>query len=246
MAGSFIQPQLFKLPVALIQKHDFTNMKWFIILILPSLMSCQLNGDHVEFIDKTFQGHWAETKWDYHFKKDGSFIFTSLGHFGNTKHTGKYSIIDNTILLNPDSDWGAFHGVLKEKLKMVNSDCLRDFDSNYYCSDWNELEEKREQEYDFQENTINKLDNLPIVITKKEEIFSSAPDTSRTDIRIIFDRIMVIGKEDYHVFSLIKSEEIRPYDFKKSIFMNFLVKKQPFEIYEHHTYKDSLSLIFNK
>ncbi len=209
-------------------------------------MSCQQNGDQVDFIDKTFQGHWAETKWDYHFKKDGSFVFTSLGHFGNTKHTGKYTIIDNTILLNPDSDWGTFHGVLKEKLKIVSSDCLRDFDSNYYCSDWGELEKNREQEFDFQEKTISILDSLTVVLTKKKEISPLESESRETDIRIVFDQIMVIDKEDYHVFSLIKSEEIRPYDFKKSTFMNFLVKKQPFQIYEHHTYKDSLSLIYNK
>jgi hypothetical protein len=132
-------------------------------------MSCQQYGDQVKFIDKIYQGHWAETDWTYSFKKDGSFVFTTLGHFGNTTHTGKYSIIDNIILLNPDSDWGSFHGVLKEKLKIVNRDCLRDFDSNYYCLDWEVLEEYKEQEYFFQENTIRILDSIPMVCRGKKK-----------------------------------------------------------------------------
>ncbi|WP_430401177.1 hypothetical protein [Flavobacterium sp.] len=48
-------------------------------------------------IDKSFSGCWADTFWDFEFKKNGDFTRISNGHFGNTTVKGKYQIENDTL-----------------------------------------------------------------------------------------------------------------------------------------------------
>lgn len=49
--------------------------------------------------EKTFAGSWADTRWYFIFKKDGTYKRISNGHYGNTEITGNYKMYNDTVEL---------------------------------------------------------------------------------------------------------------------------------------------------
>lgn len=66
----------------------------FIVTVFSLIISSLVNGQTFE---KTFSGQWAETAWTFEFHKDGTFIRTSSGHFGNPIYKGTYRISADTV-----------------------------------------------------------------------------------------------------------------------------------------------------
>ena len=207
------------------------------------ILSC---GEKHTYIDKEYEGFWAETDWHYDFNKDGTFTFKTVGHYGHVTQTGKYAIIDDKIVLSPNSDWQSLHGVLATRLKIVNEDCIRDYDNNYYCKDISKIDIIRENEFKFQDSVALILDTLDIVLHEKRRVNSRKTEEEKIKLKIVFDKILLVNGEDYQVFSLYGIKERSTMDYDEYTFLNFLVKKQPFEIYQHHSSGDSLALVYKK
>lgn len=211
--------------------------------LLLQLTSCYRNsvGSNLNYIDKKFTGFWAETEWTYEFRKDGHFQFKSAGHYDFAEYSGTYIILDSLIFTNPDSDWQLFDGVIKSRLKIINSNCIRDYDNNFYCLSIDTIEKLNEREFDFQEIVLSLLDTLPITKTKKDKLKLriGENDFDSTKIEFIYDGIIIDKKRELHLFKLQKSDlrEIRTYE-------SYLVNKNPFEIYQHTPKRDSLILIY--
>ena len=205
------------------------------------MLSC---GEKDAYIDKEFEGFWAETGWYYDFNKDGTFTFKSEGHYGDVIQTGQYAILGDKILLSPNSDWEIIHGVLETRLKIVSEDCIRDYDNNYYCQDLDKMYLIRDKEFSFQDSVALILDSLDIVTREKRRVNFRATEEEKIKLKIVFDKILVVDGEDYQVFSLYGTKERSIMDYDEYTFLNFLVKKQPFEIYQHHSSGDSLALVY--
>jgi len=209
-----------------------TMLFWISVLMI----SCSSNkkDGKLQTIDKTFSGMWAETEWTYIFRKDGLFIFESNGHYGNTREMGSYFIVDSSIYLTPNSDWLLLDGVLKTKLKMVDKECVRDAENNFYCQRWEDVSEKSEMEYQFQQYAISIMDSLNCVMDCKEEMIDHK---DFKDAKIEYDRIFMINKEEFHKFDLVR------YDLKgRSQWLRLLVRKHPFEIY-YYKFNGELKLV---
>ena len=214
--------------------------RYYFVLLCLLLLSCQQNDNKADFLDKEYVGLWASTEWSYSFKKDGRFTFTSSGHYGNVAEEGKYAVIDDMILLNPDSDWHSLQGVLKPRLKLISSGCLRDYDGNYYCTDTDSTNYYIEQKYEFEEQVEGLLDKLPEVAHERKRLsYYMAKDSSLEEPFIGFDKMLIVNNEEYYVFSLFQWNDKETYSY-----LDFLVKKNPFEIYQHYSSGDSLALVY--
>lgn len=79
--------------------------------------------------DKTFSGCWAETFWNFEFKKNGDFTRVSNGHFGNTIVKGKYQIKNDTLkILNGFKDT---YGTINENYIIQEDTILIDVKLGY-------------------------------------------------------------------------------------------------------------------
>ncbi|MBI3221196.1 MAG: hypothetical protein HYZ44_16930 [Bacteroidetes bacterium] len=191
-------------------------------------------------MDKKYEGFWADTWWTYEFNRDGQFIFRSEGHYGNVVDSGFYVIKDSLMFLNPTTDWPVFHDVLKTKLRIIDSNCLRDFNSNYYCTSVVTINQLNEKEWAFQDNVIFILDNLQIVKDKKESISSKYPKTEDLGFRIIYSGILIIDHKEFYKFDLSM------YDLTHGplICLSFLATKEPFDIFEYENgYENKFSSV---
>lgn len=192
-------------------------------------------------MDKNFQGLWAETTWIYEFKSDGHFKLKAEGHYDFAEYSGTYIINDGIVFLNPDSDWQLLDGTLKPRLKIINSECLRDFDDNFYCSSIESTNKMIEREWEFKSKMISLLDTLSITKQEKEKTELTKGESTLGDFVVSFkyDGIIVDKKRELHAFILDKSDYLNSWTIER-----YLINKAPFEIYQHTTRRDSLVLIY--
>ncbi len=190
-------------------------------------------------------GFWAETQFVYIFKSNNEFIFSTEGHFGNTKSYGKYSIIDSIVLLHSYTDWGLFHGVLKNRLIIKKElECLQDFDNNYYCLDTQVLNFVIEKESDLME----KIKEILLDQEEVRKIISKFSDHSKPiNIHSLFayEGIVLIDNNQYHSFQLRKiNDDPNIYRYFTNIQNQYyLVNLKENLIYKHHTRGDSISIM---
>jgi hypothetical protein len=79
--------------------------------------------------DKSFSGCWADTFWDFEFKKNGQFTRISNGHYGNTTVKGKYQILNDTLkILTGHQDT---HGTINELYLIQEDTILVDIELGY-------------------------------------------------------------------------------------------------------------------
>lgn len=215
-------------------------MKTKTIIILGLLLSIISCDDRLNYFNKTYEGLWAETRWIYKFKKDGTFKFITEGHYDFSEHSGNYIIKDSIMFLNPDTDWPMLDGVLKTRLRIMSSDCIRDFDNNYYCMTTDSINEFIEQKYVFNEKAVEVIDNLNVVKDEKNRISSHHKGDS-LEFSIDYNGIIVVNRKEYHIFSLDRwtIEGSRRY-------LTFLVTKRPFEVYQHDYSGNKLTKVFNE
>lgn len=215
-------------------------LKYILIgAILIVLTSCKGKN---RLLDKKYEGYWMDTGWTYEFRDNGQFIFKSMGHYGNVVDSGFYFLQDSLIFLNPRTDWHVFDGVLKTRLKIINANCIRDFDSNYYCDAVEEKDKFNETELAFQERVKGIVDTLQVVKDEKERVSSYHPDKEELDFEIIYDGIIVIDNKEFHAFSLARYDRI---DGRQS-YLTLLATKNPFKIFQHDIAGDKISLIYKK
>jgi hypothetical protein len=211
---------------------------------LVGLISSCSNG--TLYMEDKFNGFWAETEWTYEFKKDATFKFYAKGHYGNKEFKGRYIISDSTVFLNPDTDWQTSDGVIKPRLRIMNKECLRDYDNNYYCKNYETIEKLNDKEFEFQEKAISIIDTLSIVKKAKERLMAIEQDNwnvldGEPEIRISYTGIIVIDRKEFHQFYV---ERLALLDTWRSL--DFLVTKSPFTIFEHPDIRDSLRLIYKE
>jgi len=199
-------------------------------------MTLSISCDKSEnFISKEYESFWFDTYWKYEFKKNGTFTLSYEGHYGFNKEKGEYIIKDKTIFLNPESDWNIIEGVVSNRLKMIDKNCLRDKYNHYYCSKLEYSDKYKVSEYDFEKKVITKIDSLQIVKDFKDKYITEYNIKLETQ----FKRLIKITNKDFYLYSLDNLET-----FNNQRYLNFLIRKKPFEIYQHHVLRDSLSLIY--
>lgn len=187
------------------------------------------------FIAKEYEGFWLDTYCKYEFKMNGTYKLSYEGHYDFNIERGEYIIKDKTIYLNPESDWNLLEGVVSNRLIMIDENCLRDKNNQYYCSKLEYSDNYKLSEHEFEKKAISKIDSLQIVKDYKYKFKSE----KNIELETWFKRIIKVKNKDYYWYSL---ENLENYKHKQHL--NFLIGKNPFEIYQHHTQRDSLSLIY--
>lgn len=195
-----------------------------IVVILGLPFGCTKSSGTCEPIHAKYEGYWAETLWTYDFEPNGNFIFRASGHYGNVVDSGTYLTGDNMIFLNPRSDWHVLAGVLKTRLKIIDSGCLRDFDSNYYCISIDDIDELSAKEFLFQDKVKTILDTTYLVRVEKERIEKRYKEPY---IHIVYNGIIVIDGNEFHEFNL-KSYTI---NVGAEVHLSFFSTKEPFDIF---------------
>jgi hypothetical protein len=208
-------------------------LKKSIFIIVVTLFSC---AEKKAVLSKTFEGLFVETIWRYTFNPDGRFTFQSEGHYGDTTVDGTYILSDSVIFLNPETEWDVRNGVLKTKLKIIDSTCVRDYDANYYCTTSDAVNNHIDEEMTFQSRVIAILDSISVV--KNERLKINADKDDLTDVEIRYGGIIVIKNEEHHFFYLSE------FNLQETItHLTFVVRKDPFEIYQHSLQGDRLELL---
>lgn len=210
------------------------------LFVLFLFGSCKENKlSHSKYI-----GLWAETKFEYIFNSNNEFIFTTSGHFGQTKSFGKYAIIDSIVLLHSYTDWNLYHGVLKNRLIIKKEfECLQDLDNNYYCLDTETLNFLIEQE----EGVLGRIKKRLLEQEEVREIISKHTGQSESKIDqpyFAYEGIVLIDNNQYHSFQLRKinhNPDILRF-FTNIQNQNYLVNLKKNLIYKHHSRGDSISI----
>lgn len=195
-------------------------------MILHITICCTDKRDKCEFIDAKYDGLWAETMWTYEFKPNGQFTFKASGHYGNVVDSGFYMIRDSIVLLSPRSDWQVVSGVLKTKLKIINSGCLRDFSGNFYCASIDDINELNDSEFGYRDSVEGILDTMHVVRIERERIESRYQEPH---IDIVYNGIIVIENEEFHEFSLTNYTISTGLE----VYLSFFATKKPFDIFEY-------------
>ncbi len=199
--------------------------------------SCNFKQNH---ISQRYEGMWAETLWVYDFRSDGKFNFKSEGHLGGEPNTGTYAIIDSLILLNPDTNWGRGTG-LSDRLKIINANCIRDFNNNFYCVIIDSINMLNEPEYKFQASVILIIKSLEIVkdeIVRVQSVNTDKQNDYQEAPTIEYQGIIVINKKEFHEFDLMRYELPGEH-----YYLRFLTSKKPLQIHLLNN-KNEIDLVY--
>ncbi|MBT31938.1 MAG: hypothetical protein CMO01_19950 [Thalassobius sp.] len=197
----------------------------------------------VEFHGEQFHGFWAETEWLYQFNNDGTFKFSNDGHYGGSDVKGMYAVIDSIILLNPETDWVSSDGVLMPKLKIINSETLRDYFINFYCKDLDSLNYYNGNKYEVEDKIKELLSSIPECKSKIIELENNAIENENlSEPQLEFDKIFKVNGEEFLSFNLYQFDEADYHNQYSSLRM--FVKKSPFEVYKYEIAGDQLHLIY--
>jgi hypothetical protein len=185
------------------------------------LVVCNCGNNHPS-LSGDYSGFWYDTSFDFTFRPNGEFEMETGGHFGQTLTTGKYSMIDTTVFLLPDSDNVLQNNFGISFYKLIyhpSNGCLTGFDNHVYCPTeertW-KLAEKRHARMDRdQEFLLNLLEVKNYVLTQTDTVvdFLSRP-------RIEFERIRTLKQKHYKEYRLMVNNSERK---TTDLYMKFLV-----------------------
>jgi hypothetical protein len=184
IAAYFVAPFRF---LQLITMEKMNSRKY--ILLLTSfifLLSCSSNNEIVQ-LKKFYEGYWYETIFQFHFLKNGAFIFETSGHAGDIKRKGSYYIQNDTLSLKQDNNELIADGIIGSKFLIKTVDaCILDLVSRRsYCEDKKLLNQKDIERDEFL--TIELVKNLPVVINR-DSIVKSTSRGRRNLSFIIYER----------------------------------------------------------
>jgi hypothetical protein len=215
----------------------FVKSASIMIFAILGLNCSNVNSSDPKFIDETFHGLWAETEFIYRFRSDGTFELETKGHYSFDKYPGTYFLLDNILYLTARTEWQVFDGVLKERLKLIDNKCLRDRDSNFYCVSIDELNERMDQQFSWEEEVTAILDSLPVVKEKRAKI--TLPDEEFYErARFRCNGIIKVNNQELYHFAFTK-----PVQHADRTYLNLFVQKAPFKIYLYNLPGNSLTLL---
>ena len=241
---------IFNLKIITLFMHENTSQmlnniffKYGIFYLFFLALSC---SDENYFIAKSYVGFWAETEFSYYFKSNGEFIFKTDGHYGKVETIGKYVKSDSIILLYPYMDWTRHDGVLKSRLIFKKDvGCIQDFDFHFYCVEKDEQKRHEEKRFSVLRDMKDKLFDLKEIrlITERYDV-----DDLNYPKNVYFrhDGIILIDKKQYHSFQLMELDTNSlglEEKFKAVQYQDYLINLYDNRIYQHHFYKDSISLV---
>jgi len=117
-------------------KNLVNNIICFTVILL--LTGCQFEKSTDNFSGK-FNGHWAETSWQFEFFPNNKFEFESEGHYGFVKSSGTYEKMQDSLFLML-SDSNLVRDKVVNSLYLIDGDsCIIDYNLKYdYCKtrDW--------------------------------------------------------------------------------------------------------------
>ncbi len=181
----------------------------------------------------------------YRFKSDGVFEYENKTGWRQGLVTGRYAILDSIILLYPDTE-NRLDREFNPKLKIINSQCVRDFDGTFYCTNKEIGKKLSDLEIKFEEEIVDILDTLKEVIEERARLDSLNLEFLKnrekqvlvSALTVDHNGIIVVDRQELHVFQYIRSDS-NP----RKYFLTLLVRKKPFEIYRLNS-ADEMTLIY--
>lgn len=109
--------------MAIKSQMNLSRKNIFIILLIGQL-GC-FKDDSVFPEERKYIGFWADTKWTYHFDRDGKYTLESEGHGGGEPKIGEYIKRDSLIILISDTEF--FEDMRLKRLRISKDGCLTDY-----------------------------------------------------------------------------------------------------------------------
>ena len=215
------------------------------LLLAVSLITSSCVNDE-GFLKGTFVGTFDDTTFEYQFYKNGSFVFTTDGHYGNSTTKGKYAVIDSNIMLCPDTDWDLHYGVLKSRLLLTKSGCIKDYDNNFYCNDYDETNSQSEKQLGISNNIINRLKQLDEVV--KLQMDWNLGNYNDHGSYFQYNGIVRIENLEFHYYDLRTPvlDTLEKTHYVRNVqYHDYLINVENNSIYKYHSYKDSISFVSN-
>ena len=141
--------------------------------------------------DKNFTAFWGETFWEFHFLKNGTFIRTSDGHFGNTEVRGKYLLKNDTITIL--KGYANTYATISEKY-------ILDFESKMI--DTKQLYEYEEMKPGENRSAFSEIKRKLITATKMDTLNRSISFQYYGKEKTYFDKTYAIDQVFYFINNL--------------------------------------------
>lgn len=202
-----------------------------LVAFLLFFVSCQQVNEPIEF-NEEYSGYWLETGWHYTFYTDRHYQFRYAGHCCDGKEFGRYAIVDNQILLMPDTDWVVEEdNLLKRKLTILDHQVLQDIDGVLYSSNLEAVNKFLVLDSALQAHVEQKIESVPMIRKQKVEFQKKLNQLDRKpyafdEVYLEFYHKFWIGREEYDKY-ILKSR----LDFKVDTLMYLQVKKKPLQIW---------------
>lgn len=180
------------------------------------------------FIEGRFKGARYSNHKSIEFSRNGTFKIVEF----NDTTAGKYEIYDGFVVLN----YSDFYGNNKSsKFKIVSTECIRDFDNAFYCTDEETSQKLNEAEFKFRDEIVAMLDTLREVRLYRDALVEINRDYFKkypyqgivSDLYVDYLGIDLVDNEEFHVFLYVKPDT----SGSREYFVRFLVHKNPLEIY---------------
>jgi hypothetical protein len=184
-------------------------------------------------LDKTFCGQWAMTSWSFEFHKDGTFIRTSAGHFGNPVFTGTYLLQSDTIHItkgfeNTCGSLNEFYLLDKDSM-LIDLHNFYDYSPNH--KEWEYISQKR---YDILKKPNMDLKNFVNQAQLEMLVIQSTTILDTKSILVITD------EENIQIIRLINTIRMEQDSlYKSGVYLHFM------EDVEKTNYEKEISILYD-
>ena len=118
----------------------------FILPVLVLFLSACNPTNKSKIMEGDYHGAWYDTMYKFNFHKNGSFKFTSEGHFGYVDWDGTYTRRNDSLFLTLNDTSKNTWGVVNHLYLIDNDTCIIDYELRYdYCKNnkgWHGSEER--------------------------------------------------------------------------------------------------------
>ncbi|MBX2966245.1 MAG: hypothetical protein KF845_08885 [Cyclobacteriaceae bacterium] len=116
---------------------------------------------------------------------------------------------------------------------------MRDFNSNFYCTSIDDINEFNNNEFSYQDGVEAILDTMHMVRFEKERIESKYQEPY---IDIVYNGIIVIENKEFHEFNLTSYTTSAGLE----VYLSFFATKKPFDIFEHDPMTNRMNSILKR
>ena len=175
-------------------------MKMFLYLTSIILFTCCSSGGESGVSGEYF-GFWAETIWSIKLSDNNTFKIESEGHFGNTKAEGKYSLINDTLILDlPENS--AIAKYTDHRKFITDDECLVDVESRYdYCKTRPEVWSSLKRNIYYPQIDIDSERNCKIVMSMLQTAIAKLQSDTQQDCTIYMEEYYEINKRNGYEFN---------------------------------------------